>query len=272
MSDSTFPNDPVSQPANTTEPAATTQKQRSETTYPYFGLSKAIEIVMAVRRAGGQEAAFVDVQRELKIDKPTDRMWSYGVPTAVQFGLVERIGRGADGRLRISPLGMRVVYPANEEEAQSARVEATLQPDLYCKLVERFRCGPVPSKDGLRNLLIRDYKIVESMASNAAEAFLDSIRVAGLVDANGLLVPEDAPERSELVPEAKGATPEENAATTRDTQLIQVPSTYIVYKCKISGGCVIELPLPPKLSATDVKKLHAFLETQVDDDEEVPGS
>ncbi len=46
-----------------------------------------------------------------------------------------------------------------------------------------------------------------------------------------------------------------------------VPWGFVLYKCKISGGQVIELPLPPKLTAEDVKRLHAFLLTQIDDED-----
>ncbi len=45
-----------------------------------------------------------------------------------------------------------------------------------------------------------------------------------------------------------------------------VPWDFVLYKCKISGGQVIELALPPNLTAEDVKRIHAFLLTQVDDE------
>jgi hypothetical protein len=48
---------------------------------------------------------------------------------------------------------------------------------------------------------------------------------------------------------------------------LSVPSDFIVYKCKITKGRVIEIPLPPDFTQADVKRLHAFLLTQVDDSE-----
>ena len=44
----------------------------------------------------------------------------------------------------------------------------------------------------------------------------------------------------------------------------------IIYPCKITGGRHAELRLPPELSAADVRRIHAFLLTQVDDDQVVP--
>ena len=43
----------------------------------------------------------------------------------------------------------------------------------------------------------------------------------------------------------------------------------IIYPCKITGGRHAELRLPPELSAADVRRIHAFLLTQVDDESDV---
>lgn len=50
-------------------------------------------------------------------------------------------------------------------------------------------------------------------------------------------------------------------------QAIYVLKDFVIYKVKIGDGKVIDLPLPPKLTAADVKRLHAFLLTQIDDND-----
>ena len=52
-----------------------------------------------------------------------------------------------------------------------------------------------------------------------------------------------------------------------DTKTITVPANYVVYRCKISGGCIIELPLPPEFTKADARKLYAFLKTQDEEGE-----
>lgn len=49
-----------------------------------------------------------------------------------------------------------------------------------------------------------------------------------------------------------------------------VPADYVIYKAKITGGKVLELPLPKTFKSADVEKLYAFLKTQIDDEDEVP--
>lgn len=46
---------------------------------------------------------------------------------------------------------------------------------------------------------------------------------------------------------------------------VPVPASFVIYKCKIRKGMVIDIPLPPEFTTADVKRLTAFLETQVDD-------
>jgi hypothetical protein len=243
-------------------------KVRSETPYPYFGLTKVMEIVRAVQAVGGNsEAPAADVLAKLGITK-TDRQWAYGVPAAMLFQVIERIGRGEEAKLRLTPLGLRLALPGTPEEERASKAAALRNPELYSKLLEQFAGHPLPEKDVLKRLLQRDHKIVESMAGGAAEAFLDSVRVAELLSSDGRLC---GTSDSTSAPAKAGATRAElpvNPPTESedDRQIVKVPRDFIVYKCKISKSRVIEIPLPPDFTKADVARLHAFLQTQVDDD------
>jgi hypothetical protein len=245
------------------DPTNGTKKERSGTPYPYFGLSKAIEIVEAVRKAGGNEASSADVRQALGVTKTTDRMWAYGIPAAVQFGLVERVGRGEEGRIKLTELAIRLALPGSELEQKAAKIAAFKQPEIYTKLLAKFSGHPVPTKDGLKNIMVREFKILESMAPIAAEAFLDSLNAAELVTAGNTIAFSGESGPVQEKPNAISTTAT-HAAVTEKT--ITVPADFIVYKCKISQGRVIEIPLPSGFTQADVKRLHAFLLTQVDDD------
>jgi hypothetical protein len=240
-----------------------TGKVRSETSYPFYGLAKVTEIVKAVQRAGGNAAApTADVLKELNITKTTERTWAYGIPAAVLFGVVERIGRGDDAKIKLTALGLRIALPGTPSEERATKVAAFKNPELYSKLLETFAGHPAPSKEVLKNILQRDYKIVESMAGNAADAFLESLKVAELINpAGNITLAAGAGEEAPKIEEKK-----EKKAPSNDTQTIEVPADFIVYRCKISGGRVIEIPLPPKFSQADVARLNAFLQTQIDED------
>jgi hypothetical protein len=51
-------------------------------------------------------------------------------------------------------------------------------------------------------------------------------------------------------------------------QWVKVPDDFIVYRCKIAKGVVIEIPLPNAITKAEVDRIHAFLVTQIDDEDE----
>jgi hypothetical protein len=258
--------------SSSAEPNGTARSEgkiRSETSYPYYGLSKGIEILEAVRRAGGSNATNADVMREMGVSKVSDRNWAYGIPAATYFGLIERVGRGNEGQIKITELGLRVALPGTPEEGRLAKVAAFSKPELYAKLLEKFTGHPVPGKEGLKNILYRDFKIVESMAPIAADAFLDSLKVAGLITEAGIIA-HDAADGGVEAGKSKSQVEKRQQDEGRmpGTQAITVPADFIIYRCKIGKGRIIEIPLPPDFKTADVKRLYAFLKTQVDDVDE----
>jgi hypothetical protein len=116
-------------------------------------------------------------------------------------------------------------------------VAAFKKPELYSKLLERLAGHPVPTKDGLKNILYRDYKIVESMAPIAADAFLESLKVAGLVTAGNSIAAGDSAVPALDPHEGTGA----GERPKPNTKMLVVPDDFIVYKCKISKGRVIDI-------------------------------
>ncbi len=66
-----------------------------------------------------------------------------------------------------------------------------------------------------------------------------------------------APTRKQMTTQVAGADA---------SQVIRVPEGFVVYRCRISRGRILEIPLPLDLSGLDVERLCAFLRTQVDDE------
>lgn len=254
------------------EPSATGGKVRSGTQYPYYGLPKVTDIVKAVQRAvrvGTDDASTDDVQRELGITTKTDRLWAYGIPAAILFGLIKRNGRGDGARIGLTPLGLRLALPGTADEERATKAAAFKTPELYAKLLEHFANRTVPTKEVLKNILQRDFKIVESMAGNAAEAFLDSLKTAELITPAGTVAAGDG---APPIEDKKETKPPSDAEPSPEPgfKWIKVPSDFIVYPCKIAKGRVIEIPLPREITKAEVARIHAFLMTQIDDEEISP--
>jgi len=243
---------------------ATGSKLRSGTAYPYYGLARMIDIIKAIQRAGGSDASAEDVLRELGITK-TDRLWAYGIPAAILFGLVQRGGRGGAARLSLTPLGLRLALPGLPDEERATKAAVFRTPELYAKLLEKFANHPVPAKESLKNILQRDFKIVESMSGYAADAFLESLKTADLITPAGTIINGDGVARAEEKKDEVKPDPAAPPPPKDGVQYITVPSNFIVYRCKIAKGRILEIPLPPEFTQAEVDRLYAFLKTQVDD-------
>src|SRR5712664_692251 len=127
---------------------------RSETPSPQASLTKAIEFVRTVRKVGGNDAVPAsDVMTEMGINVKTTRSWSFTVPAAMQFALVERIGRGDDAKIRVTELAKRIVQSVTPDEGRAAKMAALRSPPLYQQLLEKFADCEVPTREGLINLL-----------------------------------------------------------------------------------------------------------------------
>jgi len=96
-------------------------------------------------------------------------------------------------------------------------------PELYTRLLEQFAGVPAPGKDVLKRLLQRDYGIVESMAGNAADAFIESLNAAGLVNSAGIIDAGPTPAAADGKA-STGATAPAAAEPKPGMQAIEVPA------------------------------------------------
>lgn len=107
------------------------------------------------------------------------------------------------------------------------------------------------------------------------ESLLELMEIAGLVSIDGDSVRAgraavgDEPSSNKPKEERKESDGEREDGDP-NTQVLRVPKDFIVYRCKLSGGRVIEIPLPPSFNKADTERLYAFLKTQMDDETESP--
>jgi predicted house-cleaning noncanonical NTP pyrophosphatase (MazG superfamily) len=159
-----------------------------------------------------------------------------------KFGLLEDTKQGVS----VSPLALRILHPASEEERLKALREAALRPELFRQLTEKHLEA---SDDALRSHLITTLDFSETGAKTFIDSFRDTMRFAK-VEQNG------------YSPQEK--TPETQAVSTIeiDTSRQGPQTVHEVFRWPLPNGVQAELRMiGGQLTEKNVDALSAYLET-----------
>ncbi|MCZ2804438.1 hypothetical protein O2W18_04930 [Modestobacter sp. VKM Ac-2983] len=97
------------------------------------------------------------------------------------------ITQTVSGNIKLSPLGRDLVQEYDPEKRRLARVKAMVTLKAYRELVDNFVDQELPPRVTLAAKLEHEYAKKKEFAEDAANAFLDSIEFAKMLDANGVL-------------------------------------------------------------------------------------
>jgi hypothetical protein len=141
--------------------------------YPALGLSQAIEAANALYRKEQQTPVPPDVAAKALGYASLSGPARTKIATLKQYNLLDETKQG----VRISPLALRILRPADEGEKQEALKEAASTPSLFRELLE---AQPGASDDALAAYLVRQRKFSEDGARNCIKAYRDALSLAGL--------------------------------------------------------------------------------------------
>jgi hypothetical protein len=129
------------------QPEPATGNERSTVEFPYSDLDSAVEVVKGVHRAGGNACESDQLAAELALEAKGGG-FRLRISGAQTFDLIT-YERG--GRITLTELGKQMIDPAIE---RGARVQAFLSVELYQKVFEQFKGGPLPPQAGLDRSLV----------------------------------------------------------------------------------------------------------------------
>lgn len=253
------------------EEIGTDGKRRSGASYPYYPLAESLEFARNVRELGN-EAREEDLLKHLKLSRST-KSWAYKLSSAREFGLLQKSGRKQEARVTLTELAKKLLLPGDDVETQAAMLEAFQNPSLYQALHRRYAGAPVPPVDRLKNVLERDYNLLDTVSEIAAKAFIESARFAGRVNShNCLIIGGGQPSSAAPPTSSPAAAPEPRPDQQPQSQVapgrvIVVPEKFAVYGYQLRKDMRVELALPMDLTMRDVDRLHKWLQTLPFEDE-----
>lgn len=188
----------------TDDPARTRARRERSVRYPGVSLAVAVEFCRKLEAKGLDGLGAESIAAGLGFGNIKTNTFSAPLSAARQFGLLVL----ADDGYALTPLARSIVHPIGPAALPRAYREALGSPPLYADLLARLADRRVPEAPALANLLYNQFQITSSAKLGAAEAFLESARFAGVLDAEGILrTGEPAPEPDPSPPSPPAPVP-----------------------------------------------------------------
>ena len=149
--------------------------ERSTVEFSYTDLDSAIEVVRGVHNAGGTACDSDQLAAQLNLEAKGGG-FRLKVAGAKSFGLITN-ERG--GRVTLTDAGRQIIDPSLE---RAARMNAFLSVELYRKVFDQFKGGPLPPQAGLERSLV-SLGVGAGVKDRARQVMLRSAKQAGFFEA-----------------------------------------------------------------------------------------
>lgn len=156
------------------KPETTAANERSTVDFPYTDLDASAEVVRGVHNAGGTACDSDQLAAQLNLEAKGGG-FRLRIGGAKSFGLIT-YERG--GRVTLTDIGRQIIDSQHE---RPARMNAFLAVELYQKVFEQFKGGPLPPQAGLDRALVA-LGVGAGVASRARQTMLRSAKQAGFFE------------------------------------------------------------------------------------------
>lgn len=222
---------------------------------PYLSLKEALRHVQEIQQRGAGNLRN-DALAEVVGNTAKSSSFRRKVIALKDFGLVNEIKSGAKiTGVQLTPLGKRLVLPANDAEKQRNALAATRNVPLFNDLYEKLMGQALPETQYLQNIIRRDFQAYEADAKEWAVRFREAMGTVGVVDDRNILVSPSAVEPSPVEPQLP-APHDEPSAPTRQAN---GSSDEVFLRVPIEAGGHIELRMPRSATAAEVEMAISLL-------------
>ncbi len=231
--------------------------------YPALNLKVAIEKAHDFYKAEGRNSAALPISVE---------HWGYSkksgsglkaVAALKSFGLIEVDGSGADRRIKLSELALRIILDDREDSPDRAKAIATvaLKPKIHKKLWDLWGTE-MPSHGSIRHHLIFEEKFNEKFVNDFIKEYKSTVEYSKLAEQCGIEAEEDEDEEQfeEENEDLNVITESERKQARQNTR--PTPSRsygHELAKFPVGGNCTISLIADGPYSKKSIEALVAQL-------------
>lgn len=230
--------------------------------YPGLSLGEAVRLSETIAERGLDDLPATALAEGLGFSNVRTNRFSAGLSSARQFGLLTLRG----DRYALTTRARSIMHPSEPSERLRAAREALREPPLYARLIRRFAGRRLPDVGSLGSLLQSQERITAAARITAAEAFVDSARFAGMIDAEGVLrdtgLPSDDPE-ARREPAADPLAGHEFEPSRRVAEPARAPVRIDLRLWGRDEGKTIRVRAPETISPESFERLLAALRLHI---------
>lgn len=219
---------------------------------PYLDLRESLSVIREIQERGGGELT-LEALSDVLDNTVKSSSFRRKVLALKDFGLAADIkdGKKLTG-VKLTSLGHDVLLPASEMDRQEKLRRAVLEVSLFADLYERLKGQQLPEVNYLENIVRRDLGVGEDDSREWAEAFLEAVRTADMVDSRGILLAHvrKSKESKEPSVSATPSRPEQSAGSRPPSAGVDRD---LSLRVPIAAGGVIEVRIPEDATSGDVE-------------------
>ena len=269
---------PETRPNSDKDSSNATARVRS-VPHPRYTLAQVEDLARQVFNIGARHCDQDAVAQAVHYKNSTNGAFKGIRAAASYFGLVTY---GDDRYLSVTEPWIETFHADDDDGIRRLRREAVQQPELYRQLIEEFSDRQLPNTEKLARqlFLATKYGILKDAADTAARVFLDSVRFAGLVDANNFLRVNDVSDVGSVPASPSDQSQHQRPTSPQDSGTQPQPNTIqnpgIIFpvnehldriEVQLTGGRRAYLFVPVPLPAREKDRLKKYIDLILEPDE-----
>lgn len=151
--------------------------------HPARSLPGAVAFAKRILTLGGKGVSLASIATDMGLANTNNGRFRYLLSAAKQFGLIDVVREAT----HITPTGMHILMPTDEEDHALHLVEAIKKPPVYAALLHRFTGLELPPIASLEGIMLHDHGVAPNKARNAAKAFYESVRYVDIFDSDRII-------------------------------------------------------------------------------------
>lgn len=163
-----------------------TNKRKRSPSYPYISMQKGVNYLSLFYQEHTNNFVPVDLAMKTMDLTPTSSTSNRIVSSMIDYGIIEDEGVKDQKRIRVTPLGMRLLKETRDDLIRNYRRQATLNEGMMKTAFEEWK-NQLPSNVTMKSVLELDWDFTERAALRFIKVIRDNYQYAKLDTYNYLL-------------------------------------------------------------------------------------